>query len=169
MRKRAWLPAPSPPRSPDADARATALAGADLLGIDSTDADLGGTLQRSDDVDAHPAAGPALSLLRLPRGEPARPDTCPARSIAAAEVEGLVLGQVRRLLAVARTITAVRREKGAPEDAVLGEGEVIEALGALEPVWNELHPAEQARILRLLIERIDVALTPSRSHSTGRS
>ena len=30
-------------------------------------------------------------------------------------------------------------------------------LGALEPVWDELYPAEQARILRLLIERIDVA------------
>jgi site-specific DNA recombinase len=36
------------------------------------------------------------------------------------------------------------------------EGDVIEALGALEPVWDELYPAEQARILRLLIERIDV-------------
>jgi site-specific DNA recombinase len=59
-------------------------------------------------------------------------------------VEVLVLGQVRRLLAspelVARAITAV-----------------IEALGALEPVWDELYPAEQARILQLLIERIDVA------------
>ena len=47
-------------------------------------------------------------------------DTCPVRSIAASEVEGLVLGQVRRLLAspelVARTITAVRRENGAAEN-----------------------------------------------------
>jgi hypothetical protein len=31
------------------------------------------------------------------------------------------------------------------------------ALGALKPVWDELYLAEQARILRLLIERIDVA------------
>jgi site-specific DNA recombinase len=35
--------------------------------------------------------------------------------------------------------------------------DVIEALGALEPVWDELYPAEQARILRLLIERINIA------------
>ena len=81
-------------------------------------------------------------------------------SIAPSKVEGLVRGQVRRLLAspelVARTITAVRRE-GEAEDATLEEGEVIEALGALEPVWDELYPAEQTRILRLLIERIDVA------------
>jgi DNA invertase Pin-like site-specific DNA recombinase len=88
-------------------------------------------------------------------------DTCPVRSIAAAEVERLVLGQVRRLLAapelVARTITAVHRENGAAEHTELDEGDVIEALGALEPVWDELYPAEQARIMRLLIERIDVA------------
>ena len=88
-------------------------------------------------------------------------DTCPVRSIAAAEVEGLVLGKVRRLLAspelVARTIAAVRRENGAAEDPILEERDVIDALGALEPVWDELYPAEQARILRLLIERIDVA------------
>jgi site-specific DNA recombinase len=88
-------------------------------------------------------------------------DTCPVRAIAASEVEGLVLGQVRRLLAspelVARTITAVQREQGAAEDAVPEESDVIEALGALEPVWDELYPAEQARILRLLVERIDVA------------
>jgi site-specific DNA recombinase len=87
-------------------------------------------------------------------------DTCPVRSIAAGEVERLVLGQVRRLLAspelVARTITAARRENGAADDTELEEGDVIEALGALEPVWDELYPAEQARILRLLIERIDV-------------
>jgi site-specific DNA recombinase len=87
-------------------------------------------------------------------------DTCPVRSIAAGEVEGLVLGQVRRLLAspevIARTITEVRRE-GGEDDAGLKEGEVIDALGALEPVWDELYPAEQTRILRLLIERIDVA------------
>jgi hypothetical protein len=83
------------------------------------------------------------------------------RSIAASEVEGLVLGRVRRLLAspelVARTIAAVRRENGAAGDTELKEGDVIEALGALEPVWDELYPAEQARILRLLIDRIDVA------------
>jgi site-specific DNA recombinase len=83
------------------------------------------------------------------------------RSIAASEVEGLVLGQVRRLLAspelVARTIAAVRQENCTAEDIELEEGDVIEALGALEPVWDELYPAEQARIMRLLIERIDVA------------
>jgi hypothetical protein len=30
-------------------------------------------------------------------------------------------------------------------------------LGTLKPVWDDLYPAEQARIIQLLIERIDVA------------
>jgi site-specific DNA recombinase len=88
-------------------------------------------------------------------------DTCPVRSIAASEVEGLVLEQVRRLLGspdlVARTITAVRRDHDAAEEPALEESDVMEALGALQPVWDELYPAEQARIMRLLIERIEVA------------
>jgi DNA invertase Pin-like site-specific DNA recombinase len=88
-------------------------------------------------------------------------DTCPVRSTAAGEVEGLVLGQLRRLLAspemVAQTITAVRGENGGADDGLLEESQVIDALNSLEPVWDELYPAEQARLLRLLIERIDVA------------
>jgi site-specific DNA recombinase len=49
------------------------------------------------------------------------------------------------------------RGEDAAEDASVGNAEIIEALGALEPVWDELCPAEQAQILQLLIERIDVA------------
>ena len=44
----------------------------------------------------------------------------------------------------------MRGETGAADDAVLEERGVVEALGALEPVWDELFPAEQGRILRLL-------------------
>jgi hypothetical protein len=76
-------------------------------------------------------------------------DTFLVRSIAASEVEGFVLSQIRRLLAspklVARTITAVHREGDRADDAQLEEGEVIEALGALEPVWDELYqPSRRA-------------------------
>jgi site-specific DNA recombinase len=34
---------------------------------------------------------------------------------------------------------------------------VVEALRRLDPLWQELFPAEPARIMGLLIERIDVA------------
>jgi site-specific DNA recombinase len=39
----------------------------------------------------------------------------------------------------------------------ISEREVTILLADFATVWNELYPAEQARILRLLIERIDVA------------
>ncbi|MBN1458347.1 MAG: recombinase family protein [Armatimonadetes bacterium] len=42
------------------------------------------------------------------------------------------------------------------ESIALTEREVIDALERLDPVWNELFPAEQARIVGLLVERVDV-------------
>ena len=41
--------------------------------------------------------------------------------------------------------------------AALREREVHDALGRLDEVWEELFPAEQARILRLLVDGVDVA------------
>ncbi len=38
----------------------------------------------------------------------------------------------------------------------LEEGEVREALARLDPLWGELFPAEQARIVRALVERVVV-------------
>jgi site-specific DNA recombinase len=60
----------------------------------------------------HTPARSAVPLLGLPRRQPQGPRHSPVRSSAASEVEALVLGQVRRLLAspelVSRTIAAVR-------------------------------------------------------------
>ncbi len=41
-------------------------------------------------------------------------------------------------------------------DRTLTESEVRGALLEFEPVWNELFPAEQARIVELLVERVDL-------------
>ena len=38
------------------------------------------------------------------------------------------------------------------------EDEVREALTELDPLWDELFPAEQARIVQLLVERVDVRM-----------
>ena len=38
----------------------------------------------------------------------------------------------------------------------ISEAEVREALQRLDPLWDELFPAEQARIVQLLVERVDV-------------
>ncbi len=86
-------------------------------------------------------------------------ESCPVRSISASEIENVVLGQVRRLLqapeVAARTVAACHELSNG--DAAAREREVIEALGRLDEVWEELFPAEQTRIVRLLVERIDVA------------
>ena len=54
---------------------------------------------------------------------------------------------------MARTWAAAKREG----DDEITAREVTILLTDFAAVWNELFPAEQARILRLLIERIDVA------------
>jgi hypothetical protein len=38
----------------------------------------------------------------------------------------------------------------------INETEVCEALNRLDPLWGELFPAEQARIVRLLVKRVDI-------------
>ena len=38
------------------------------------------------------------------------------------------------------------------------EDEAREALLQLDPLWDELFPAEQARIVQLLVERVDVRM-----------
>jgi site-specific DNA recombinase len=39
----------------------------------------------------------------------------------------------------------------------LPEHEVVETVTAFAPLWDELFPAEQARVLRLLVERVDLS------------
>jgi hypothetical protein len=43
-----------------------------------------------------------------------------------------------------------------PEIDGLTEAEVRDALEGLDPLWDELFSAEQARIVHLLVERVDV-------------
>ena len=82
-------------------------------------------------------------------------DSCAVTSVPAADVEGAVLDHLQKLLAapelVARTWTAAKREG----DEVT-EREVTVLLADFATVWGELFPAEQARIVQLLVERVDV-------------
>ena len=40
----------------------------------------------------------------------------------------------------------------------IDEAEVRKALERFDPLWDEFFPAEQARIIQLLVERVDVRL-----------
>jgi site-specific DNA recombinase len=85
------------------------------------------------------------------------PETCPIRRVAAAEIENAVVDQLRGMLRapeiVVRTWRVARQLMGD-----IKEAEVREALEQLDPLWDELFPAEQARIVQLLVERVDVSL-----------
>ena len=45
-----------------------------------------------------------------------------------------------------------------PEIDGLSEAQVREALQGLDPLWDELFPAEQTRVIQLLVDRIDVGI-----------
>ncbi|MGE4043554.1 MAG: recombinase family protein [Acetobacteraceae bacterium] len=82
-------------------------------------------------------------------------DDAPYRRLPAGEIEGVVMHQVRAILhqpeIVVATWLAARTE--APD---ITEAEVREALIRLDPLWDEIFPAEQERIVRLLVERVTV-------------
>ena len=75
------------------------------------------------------------------------------RRVSAAQIEGAVISQVRALLRqpeiVVGTWLAARRDM-----LDLTEREVRDALYRLDPLWEELFPAEQARIVHALVERV---------------
>ena len=52
-------------------------------------------------------------------------------------------------------VVATWRAAG-PQIEALSEGAVREALERLDPLWEELFPAEQTRIVQLLVQRIDL-------------
>jgi DNA invertase Pin-like site-specific DNA recombinase len=82
--------------------------------------------------------------------------SCPIRRVPAAEIENAVIDQLRGLLRapeiVVRTWRAVRQSI---KD--ISEAEVREALERLGLLWDELFPAEQARLVQLLVERVDIS------------
>lgn len=73
----------------------------------------------------------------------------------AGEIESAVLAQVRALLRQPEMVVGTWRAAKASAPDVT-EQEVLLALERIEPLWNELFPAEQARIVRLLVDRVDV-------------
>jgi len=75
--------------------------------------------------------------------------------ISEAEIEGAVIAQVRGLLRQLEVVLGARRAArvSAPD---MTEDEARLALERLYPLWQELFPAEQARIIRLLVDRVDI-------------
>ncbi|MBK8211648.1 MAG: recombinase family protein [Rhodospirillales bacterium] len=82
---------------------------------------------------------------------------CSVRSVPAAEVEEAVVAQVRHLLRTPEIIARIWAAAKCEGEEAIAERDVVKAITDLAPLWDELFPAEQARIVRLLVERVDLA------------
>jgi hypothetical protein len=75
--------------------------------------------------------------------------------VPAGEIEAAVIAQLRAVFRqpeiVAGTWNAARAQAGD-----ITEADARAALQQLDSLWDELFPAEQARILALLVERVDI-------------
>jgi site-specific DNA recombinase len=82
-------------------------------------------------------------------------DACPTGRVPASEIEAAVIDQLRGVLRQPEIVVGTWRAAHAEQDDI-AEDEAREALLQLDPLWDELFPAEQARIVQLLVERVDV-------------
>ena len=123
--------------------------------------------RHSHEPHSHSSRQQAVSLLRQSGGleawarMPARYAECPA-----AEIEAAVVDQLRGMLRSPEVIVATWRAARSEIDG-LSENAVREALERLDPLWDELFPAEQARIVQLLVERVDVGVDGLEIHLAG--
>ena len=86
-------------------------------------------------------------------------DACPIRRVAAGDIEVIVIQQVRTMLRTPEMIVQTWQA-----DGEVSERDVSEALRRLDPVWEELFPIEQQRLVHLLIGRVDVATSGVQVH-----
>ncbi len=83
--------------------------------------------------------GESAGLLRLPAGM----------------VEDAVIGEIRRMIRapeIAARVLKMLRE----ESPTVDEKAIIKALGEFDQIWAALYPAEQTRIIQLLVDRVTV-------------
>jgi site-specific DNA recombinase len=83
------------------------------------------------------------------------PDKAAPLRLSAAVVDGAVIAELRRLIVapeVAARVIAAYRQDGTRVEATA----IVEALRRFNDLWDALFPAEQARIVRLLVGRVTV-------------
>jgi hypothetical protein len=82
---------------------------------------------------------------------------CPIRAVPAGEVEAAVVNQIRILLRAPEIVVRVWRAAQLDGETI-DEREVVDALQRLDPLWDQLFPAEQARVIQLLVARVVIRL-----------
>ena len=131
-------------------------AGADPSAAEGADLRTNGTCHGA---DAHSERWAAVPLLCVHCHSEKQPrDACPIGRVPAGDIETAVIGQIRGLLVWPEIVAATWKACRA-EDAVIAEASVRDALHRFNDLWDELFPAEQARVVQLLVERIDLTET----------
>jgi site-specific DNA recombinase len=83
------------------------------------------------------------------------PEACPIRRVPAAEVESAVVDQIRSIISSPEIVERVWKEAH-EQDRVVSEDQVRATLSEFSPLWDALFPTEQARIIQLLVERVEI-------------
>ena len=81
--------------------------------------------------------------------------SCPVGRVPAGENEATVIDQLRAVFRQPEIVVATWKAARAHADDI-SEADARAALTRLDPLWDELFPAEQARIVGLLVERVDI-------------
>lgn len=89
------------------------------------------------------------SVLKFGKG------ACPIGRVPAGDLETAVFQQLRAVFRQPEIIAATWKVALA-RDASITEASATAALQRLDPLWDELFPAEQARIVALLVERVEI-------------
>jgi site-specific DNA recombinase len=80
---------------------------------------------------------------------------CEVQRMPAGETETVVVEKLRHALRSPEVLANAVREVCALRPHI-GEAVAIKTLQSIDPVWDELFPAEQSKILQTIIERITV-------------
>lgn len=85
------------------------------------------------------------------------PEACAIRRVPAGEIEAAVIDQVRGLIRTPEVIVRTWRQTRTNHTDIT-EAQVRSALVEFDSVWEELFPAEQARLIQLLVDRVDIKI-----------
>ncbi len=120
---------------------------------------------------SHCASGMAVSFAknhgalyryyRCVRSQKQGADTCPVSAVPAGDLEKAVLDHLRKILRTPETLAVTSQsaaKQGKKDGVTILHRDVIDSLGVINDVWDELYPAEQCRILGLAVARVSVGL-----------
>ncbi len=88
-----------------------------------------------------------VSMATIKRGD----NTSPIRRVPAGAIDEAVISQMRRFINAPEIVARTARAAGQEANVV------ARALSDFDRIWDQLFPVEQARLARLLVDRVDLS------------